>query len=486
MTTLEDVFQVPGGLFIDDEWVPPSKGRAVPHVNPATGAVQAEVAAGDVDDVDRAVTAARRALGQWKRWKPADRRRALMRVADLMRTQSQRLIAVSALESGIPVLAGTEIVKMGVEWAETAATWADKLSGEVVPTDPATFDYVLTEPIGVVGVIMTWNGPAASLGISVMPALAAGCCVVVKPSELAPFSSLMFAELCREAGIPAGVVSVVPGDAVTGAALVEHPGVDKVSFTGGVATSRRIAEVCARRGVPVLLELGGKSANIVFDDADLAKAKRSALGVLALSGQGCIVPSRLLVQDSIYDEFVASVVKTFGRMPLGDPLAPTTAIGPVISEAATTRILGFVERAKSANAGTLLTGGERMGGDLAAGFYIAPTVFGDVDNSSELAQEEIFGPVLAIARFGDEEDAVALANDSRYGLSGYVHTKDLGRAVRVASALDVGTVGVNGGPGMGGPEAPFGGVKQSGYGREGGKAGVLEFVRTKNVIVDLT
>ncbi|HVE25939.1 MAG TPA: aldehyde dehydrogenase family protein, partial [Sporichthya sp.] len=388
MTTLAEVLDVPSGLFIDDAWTPASKGRTVAHINPATGAVQAEVAAGDVDDVDRAVVAARRALNGWRRWKPAQRRRVLSRVADLMRSQSDRLVAISALESGIPVLVGREIVKMGVEWAETSATWADKIYGEVVPTDPGTFDYVVTEPIGVVGVIMTWNGPVGSLGISVMPALAAGCCVVVKPSELAPFSALMFAEICREAGIPSGVVSVLPGDATTGAALVDHPGVDKVSFTGGVTTSRFIAEACARRGAPVLLELGGKSANLVFDDADLAKAKRSALGVLALSGQGCIVPSRLLVQDGVYDSFLESVVRTFGKMPVGDPLAPTTAVGPVISEAATTRILGFVERAKTAGAGTLLAGGERVGGDLAAGFYVAPTVFGEVDNRSELAQEE--------------------------------------------------------------------------------------------------
>jgi aldehyde dehydrogenase (NAD+) len=271
----------------------------------------------------------------------------------------------------------------------------------------------------------------------------------------------------------------------TGAALVAHPGIDKISFTGGIATARAISAACSERLVPLLLELGGNSANIVFDDADMSKAVQSALGITALSGQACIVPSRLLVHDSIYDRFVDSVIGALAQIPVGDPFDEQSMMGPIITETACERILGFVERARDAGSGKLLLGGERLGGSLAAGYYVPPTVFGDVDNASEISREEIFGPVLSVMRFSDEDEAIALANDIEYGLAAYVHTRDLSRAIRVAGALDAGNLGVNGGGAMGGPEAPFGGVKQSGYGREGGKAGVLEFIRLKNVMVDL-
>ncbi|CDO30868.1 aldehyde dehydrogenase family protein [Mycolicibacterium porcinum] len=475
----------PVGLLVGEDWRSTASGGTREHVNAATGTVQAEITLAGPDEVDEAVRAARGAFADWRRWHPTERRRVLQRLVESMTAHRKEFIALSAQECGIPVQVGQAIVQMGIDWADSAATWADKVAGEVIPSAANVFDYTLAEPYGVVAVILTWNGPAASMGISVMPALAAGCCVVVKPSELAPFSALLFARLAREAGVPAGVINVVTGDAQAGAALVAHPGVDKVSFTGGIATAQAISAACSRRLTPLLLELGGKSANIVFDDADRKKALKSALGIIVLSGQGCIVPSRLLVQDSIYDEFVEQVTGALSQIRVGDPFDPKSVMGPVISDAACDRILGFVDRARNSQAGQLLLGGDRLGGELSDGYYLPPTVFGDVDNASELAQEEIFGPVLAIMRFTDEEHAVAMANDTQFGLAGFVHTTDMSRAVRVSAALDVGNVGVNGGGAMGGPEAPFGGVKQSGYGREGGKGALLEFLRIKNVMVDL-
>lgn len=475
----------PVGLLIGEEWRHAASGGMCAHVNPATGKVQAEIPLAGSAEIDEAVGSARAAFGEWRRWHPAERRRVLQRLVDLVVQRRDEFIALSALECGIPVQVGQAIVQMGIDWGDSAATWADKLPGEVVPSAANVFDYTLAEPYGVVGVILTWNGPAASMGISAMPALAAGCCVVVKPSELAPFSPLLFARLALEAGIPAGVINVIPGDGSAGAALVAHPGIDKISFTGGITTARAISEACSRRLTPLLLELGGKSANIVFEDADLTKALKSALGIIVLSGQGCIVPSRLLVQDTIYDRFVESVTGALSHIRIGDPFDPKNVMGPVISETACARILGFVDRARDEGNGKLLLGGDRLGGHLSDGYYVPPTVFGDVDNGSELAQQEIFGPVLAIMRFSDEEQATAIANETQYGLAGYVHTANISRAVRVSAALDVGNVGVNGGGAMGGPEAPFGGVKQSGYGREGGKGALMEFLRIKNVMVDL-
>ena len=476
---------LPVGLLIAGSRRDTASGGVCEHINPATGKAQAELPLAGATEIDESVAAARSAFGDWRRRDPAERRRVLQRLMSLVVEHRDDFVALSALECGIPIQVGQSIVQMGIDWGESAATWADKLPGQVVPTAANIFDYTLAEPCGVVGVILTWNGPAASMGISVMPALGAGCCVVVKPSELAPFSPLLFAQLALQAGVPSGVINVVPGDGSAGAALVAHPGVDKISFTGGITTARAISASCSRTLTPLLLELGGKSANIVFEDADLTKALKSAMGIIALSGQGCIVPSRLMVQESIYDRFVEGVTNALARVRVGDPFDPKSVMGPVISEQACTRILAFVQRANGEGSGKLLLGGDRLGGELGEGYYLPPTVFGDVDNRSELAQQEIFGPVLAILRFSDEDQAVAMANDTQYGLAAYVHTANLSRAVRVSAALDVGNVGVNGGGAMGGPEAPFGGVKLSGYGREGGKAALAEFLRIKNVMVNL-
>jgi aldehyde dehydrogenase (NAD+) len=352
---------------------------------------------------------------------------------------------------------------------------------------PGNLDYTLPEPVGVVAAIVTWNSPTATLGYKVAPALAAGCCVVLKPPELAPFTSNLFGQLCLEAGLPPGVLNLVPGGAEAGDRLVRHPDIDKISFTGGPETARRIQASAAESLTPLVLELGGKSANIVLADADLERAIRhAAMGAVNLSGQICHAPTRLVVEDAVYDEVVDGVTNFLREVKIGDPTDPTTVMGPVITEGACTRILGAIQQAQSSGAGKLLHGGERLGGSLARGFFIAPTLFGEVDNSSELSQKETFGPVLAAIRVQDAEEAARVANDSIYGLASYIHTRDLVKAHRLAAALDAGNISINAAPTVAGPWGPFGGFKQSGYGKEGALEGIMEFVRIKNVNVSMS
>jgi len=352
----------------------------------------------------------------------------------------------------------------------------------VLSADPG-LSYVRLEPYGVIAVIPPWNGSMMGMGQKCGPALAAGNAVVAKPPEVSPFGMLRFAELALEAGLPPGVLNVVVGGATTGSALVGHPGVDKISFTGGSATARILMESAARNLTPLALELGGKSPNVVFPDADLdtAAAMAAHFGTALLAGQGCALPTRLYVHDDVYDEVVAKVVTLLASTPVGDPLDPATFVGPVVTEAAMGRILGVIDRAKGDGA-ELLAGGARLGGDLADGWFVEPTVFGEVDHDSDLARNEVFGPVQAVLRFTTEDEVLAKANDSAFGLGAYLHTSDNRRVQRFARELESGTVVVNG---MGGisPATPFGGYKQSGFGREGGRAGIEEMVRRKTVFV---
>ena len=325
------------------------------------------------------------------------------------------------------------------------------------------------------------------MGQKAIPALAAGNTVVAKPPDIAPFGAIRFAELALEAGFPPGAVNVVPGGAATGQALVRHPGIDKISFTGGVAAARAVMAAAAEQLTPLCFELGGKSANIVFPDADLDQACMIAglLGAVMLSGQGCALPTRLYAHAEVFDEVVDRVVALVEGVAVGDPLDPATLMGPIVNAAACERIMGVIDRARAESGGRLVTGGRRLDGDLADGYYIAPTVFADVDDASDVASHEIFGPVLSVMRFTDEDDVVDRANASDFGLGGYVFTRDLGRAHRMAERLEVGAVTVNAFPYLA-PNAPFGGVKQSGFGREGGEEGLREFLRSKNVLIGLT
>jgi acyl-CoA reductase-like NAD-dependent aldehyde dehydrogenase len=475
------------GLFIGGEWLTSGDTALVTHIDPATGQPTGSFLPAGPEAVDAAVTAARTALPAWRAASPASRRAILFRLADKIEAAAPDLGALMALEMGQPVRAARAGALHAAEWFRYYAGWTDKLDGSMPQVAPgAALDYVIPEPYGVIAAIIPWNGPVISLALKLAPALAAGNTVVAKPPEQTPFSTLLFGRLCQEAGVPAGVVNIIPGGAEAGEALCGHPGVDKITFTGGSVAATAVAQAAAVHHTPQILELGGKSASLVFDDADpgLAGKLAAVLGVQQNSGQGCFLPTRLFVQRSLYDEVVDRVIATVKGFVLGDPFDPTTTMGPVAGEAACRRIVRTVEEAASRGDGTLLAGGGRPGGPLAIGSYVEPAVFGQIDPASPLAQEEIFGPVLAVGAFDDEDEAIELANGTRYGLAGYVWTTDLRRAHRVAAALNAGYVSVNGMASLP-PGAPFGGLGASGHGVEGGRWGIEEFVRPKNVYVSL-
>jgi aldehyde dehydrogenase (NAD+) len=473
------------GLLLGDRWVEKSEGGTMDHVNPATGKPHKTFAIASVSEVDEAVNAARAAFEDWRRWQPDARRDVIVALADLLAAHTSEIGAISALESGN--IYSDFVGRYVSEWFRYYAGWADKISGESIQPYPFTgIDFTIPEPVGVVGLIVTWNGPLGFCAMGGAPALAAGCCLVIKSPELAPFSPVTFGRLCLEAGIPPGVVNVVTGGPEVGHALVTHPGVDKISFTGGTATARKLQEACAATLKPMVMELGGKSANIIFADAEIDAAIPLSSRFTNNAGQGCSMPTRLLVERTVYERVVDGVMDAASRVVAGDPFDPQVTMGPVISSGAVERILGVIDRATASNAGKLITGGHRIGGDLADGFFIEPTIFTDVDNESEIAQEEIFGPVLCVIPFDDEEEAVRLANGTHYGLAAYAHTGDMKRARRLIRELRAGNVHINGtGPGPLSPASPFGGVKQSGYGRQGSRLGLAEFLEIKNAYLNV-
>ncbi len=454
------------------------------HIDPSTGRPQAEFQLAGAAEVNAAVAAALDGFRAWQAIGPEARRDILFRWTHLIERDSELLTVMTAREHGAPRM--IPMVQLALSWMRYYAGWADKIEGTTVevPGGPA-HAYTRHEAYGVVGIIIPWNGPLVSSGMKVFPALAAGNAVILKPPALAPFIALRLGALALEAGMPAGVLNVVPGEVEAGQALVRHRDVAKISFTGGEGVARKVAEMAAEQMKPVAFELGGKSANIIFEDADLDSAAQMTtfLPTAGNAGQGCCLPTRAYVQDSVYDAFMERVAAVAGHVKLGMPLEPDTMCGPVINEAACERILGVIERAKDEGA-RLVAGGSRAGGELAGGYFLQPTVFGDVDHTSNLAREEVFGPVLAVARFSDEDDALAKANDSRFGLGAYCHTNDLRRAHRVAAGLKAGVIGVNSGFPMS-PGLPFGGYRESGYGREGGRPGLDEFLQIKSVYIPL-
>lgn len=469
-------------LRIGDQRLTSASGGEHGHVNPCTGKVDATVPLAGPAEVDRAVRVAHEAFLSWRSTRPAARRQALTRLADLIERHAGELGRVGTLDNGMPNASGV-MAAISAEWTRYYAGWCDKLSADVLgsPGDTGVFSYTLAQPYGVIGAIITWNAPLLSVAMKVPAAVAAGNTVVVKPSELTPFTGEVLMDLVAEAGFPPGVINMLPGSAAAGEALVTHPLVRKVTFTGGPATAKRILVAGAESMKPVVLELGGKSANIVFEDADLQSA--ASLGTVLscgmMAGQSCNFGTRMLVQRSVYDDVVGRVEAVARSLRVGDPFDPGVIAGPVISEAAVERILGMIARAP-ADGARLVAGGHRLGGDLSDGFYIAPTVFADVAPDSELAQTEVFGPVLAVIPFEDEAHAVEIANNSPFGLSGYVQTADLRRALRVVEALETGEVMVNGAPNMAAGR-PYGGIGMSGVGKEGGRQGIEEFLRIKGV-----
>lgn len=472
------------GLLIGEHRFDDTSGGVFEHVYAATGKPTRAVPLAGAREIDTAVHTARQALPAWRATTADQRRELMFKVAQLMREHADELARISQVDNAMPAFAAAPGPLAAADAFAYNAGWADKIRGDVVPTWPApALDYVLNEPYGVVGVIIPWNGPVYAVGMTVAPALAAGNCVVLKPPELSPFAAIRVGELFLEAGFPPGVVNVVTAGPEGGEAMVRHPGIDKVHFTGSGATAHKVLAAAQQTLKPVGLELGGKSANLIFADANLNNA--ALQGVLGMqgSGQGCINGTRVLVERPVYEDVLTLMQGIIAGLEVGDPVAASTFFGPVISSTAADRIMGVIEQAKQH--ARVVAGGERLGGDLADGFFIAPTVFADVDNAAPVARDEIFGPVVAVIPFDSEEEAIRIANDSPYGLAGYIQTSDLKRAHRVAQALEVGNIWVNGFLGIP-TSAPFGGMKQSGWGRLGGADGIREFTCPKNVFVGLS
>jgi aldehyde dehydrogenase (NAD+) len=463
-------------FYLDGHWVAASSGQTVPVRNPATEQVIATVPAGTAADVDRAVTAARAALDGWAGTAPADRAGSLDRLHAALTARTDEIARTVAMELGTPLKVATR-VQAGLPL--TVLRSYVELAARPPAEQTVGNSLVVREPVGVVGAITPWNYPLHQVVAKLAPALAAGCTVVLKPSELTPLVSYLLFDAIDEAGFPPGVVNLVTGTGpVVGEAIAAHPGVDMISFTGSTATGRRISHLAADRIARVALELGGKSANVILDDADLATAVKVGVGNAFLnSGQTCTAWTRMLVHRTRYDEAVALAARAAEGYRLGDPFDPTTRLGPLVSAAQRERVRDHVTQGL-ADGGRLVTGGP----DAPVpdrGFFVAPTVIADVDPDSALAQEEIFGPVLAVIPVDDDEHAVAVANNSRYGLAGAVWSGDEERALRVARRMRTGAVDINGAPFN--PLAPFGGYKQSGLGRELGSHGLDEFLQTKAI-----
>jgi len=467
------------GHLIDGKTVGSVSGETFPVYDPATGREFARCAAAGPEDVDRAVRSAREAFddGRWRNLEPLEKERRLRRLSGLIQDNRDLLMDLDVIDGGLVRAYSEFIVKFGQDAVDYYAGWPTKLHGSMPACPPDVVVQEVREPVGVVGVITPWNGPSAAPA-GIVPALACGNSVVLKPAEQTPLAALVVGRLCLEAGIPAGVVNVLQGvGEVAGAGLVEHPLVDVIGFTGSGDTGRRIQAAAAPRLKRVGMELGGKSPHIVFDDADLDAAATTVAGaVWGHSGQVCTAGSRVLVQRGIHDELVAEVVARSRNIRLGSGFKADTQMGPLVSKEQLDRVCRYVAIGKSEGAQVAL-GGERHG---QTGYFHQPTIFTGVNNAMTIARDEIFGPVMAIIPFDTEEEAIAIANDSEFGLAAGVWTRDLGRAHRMTQAIRAGTVWVNTYQRVY-PSIPYGGVKQSGYGRNLGAASLDHYTQTKTV-----
>jgi aldehyde dehydrogenase (NAD+) len=485
MMTKEDVKINPGKLFINGKWVDSVSGKTFDTLNPATEEVLTCVAEGDSADIDLAVTAARKAFeeGPWRNIDARDRGRVLLEIANLIEKNKDELALLETLDNGKPISETTNVdIPLVIDCFIYYAGWADKIHGETIPVRGDFFNYTLREPVGVVGQIIPWNFPLLMAAWKIAPALACGNTVVLKPAEQTPLTALRLGEICQEAGLPDGVLNIVPGYGPTaGAALAEHMDVDKIAFTGAHTTGRIIMQAASKNLKRISLELGGKSPNIVFADSDIDSAVDGAMtGIFFNQGEVCCAGSRLFLEKSIHDEFVAKLSNKAAGMRVGNPEDAATQMGAQVSKEQFDKILGYIDIGKKEGA-KLVTGGERSG---EKGYFIKPTIFDAVDNNMKIAKEEIFGPVVSTITFDDVGEVVRQGNLSIFGLAAAVWTRDIKKAHRLAKDLKAGTIWINTYNALD-TASPFGGYKQSGFGRELGVHALELYTQVKSVWINL-
>ncbi len=476
------------GMYINGEFTDSDSGEFFDSFNPYTGKVWARVARGNAKDVDKAVGAAHRAFscGLWPDMTASQRGRLLYRLGTIIERESKRLSEIEVRDNGKLLAEMQSQVEYVPQWYYYFGGLADKIQGSVIPLDKkGYFNFTRHEPLGVVAAITPWNSPLLLLSWKLAPALAAGCTVVIKPSEFTSASTLEFVRLVEEAGFPKGVVNVVTGLGTdVGYSLTNHELVKKIAFTGSDATGRSINKIAASSFKRVTLELGGKSPNIVFEDADLDDAVNGAVsGIFAATGQTCIAGSRLLLQKNIHDKFMERLVALAKTAKMGDPMSPKTQVGPITTLPQFDKVLKYIKVAKEEGAKLVLGGSVANRPECGQGWFIEPTVFTNVQNSMRIAQEEVFGPVLSVISFEDEEEAIGIANDIRFGLGSGVWTSDIGRSIRIAERIKAGTVWVNTYRAVS-FMSPFGGYKDSGVGRESGIEAIYQYLQTKSVWIN--
>ena len=487
MATIPQVQVQAGKLFIGGQWVDAASGETRETINPATGETIAQLASAGAEDVDAAVKAARTALedGPWATMAAADRARLLYQIADLIEENIEEFATLETLDNGKPIFESRYVdFPMIVEVFRFYAGWATKIYGETIPVRGPFFNYTLREPVGVVGAITPWNFPLLLASWKIAPALAAGNTFILKPAELTSLTALKLAEICQKAELPEGVFNVLTGrGTVAGMAMVEHPGIDKIAFTGSTEVGKTIMKAGADTLKRVTLELGGKSPNIVLDDADLDAAVKGAYnGIFYGKGEVCAAGSRLFVAKKIHDEFMEKLIARTKKLQPADPMHPKTRMGAIVSEKQLETVLNYVDIGKKEGA-KLVTGGERTTVD-GKGFFVQPTIFDGVSNDMQIAQEEIFGPVLVAIQFDDVEEAIREANNNPYGLAAGVWTRDIAKGHYVAHKLKAGTVWVNTYNSYD-PGAPVGGYKASGFGRELGSYALESYTEVKDVWINL-